>query len=175
MRRLPVFLLVESSKDMGEKSTANINQAITDLIVTLRQDPYALETMFVSIFVIDNQLHKILPLTPLEEVVLPTIGSSNADVINEGNVNEFNEIVKQELVKSTPLRKGDWKPLLFVFSESDRTNVIRYVEVSRFDRVAVFNSTNGSIYEVCYKQLSSFKELFCWTNYPIPPGVNIVL
>ena len=54
MRRLPIYLLLDCSGSMmGEPITA-VQTGLQNLVATLRQDPYALETAFISVITFDS-------------------------------------------------------------------------------------------------------------------------
>ncbi|MCF1958341.1 tellurium resistance protein TerY, partial [Escherichia coli] len=49
MRRLPVYLLLDTSTSMYGEPIAAVKNGVEMLLSTLRQDPYALETAYISI------------------------------------------------------------------------------------------------------------------------------
>lgn len=48
MRRLPVYLVIDTSGSMTGEPIEAVKNGIQMLISTLRQDPYALETAYIS-------------------------------------------------------------------------------------------------------------------------------
>ena len=73
MRRLPVYLLIDTSGSMRGEPIESVKVGIESMISTLRQDPYALETVNISIITYDRDVKIIRPLTPLDELQLPNI------------------------------------------------------------------------------------------------------
>ena len=49
MRRLPVYLLLDTSGSMYGEPIEAVKNGVQTLISTLRSDPYALETAYISI------------------------------------------------------------------------------------------------------------------------------
>jgi uncharacterized protein YegL len=54
------------------------------LILALRQDPYALETVFMTIITSDAEARTIVPITPLEDIVLPQITTPRSGPTHPG-------------------------------------------------------------------------------------------
>ena len=65
MRRLPVYLLLDTSGSMSGEPIEAVKNGVQVLISTLRQDPYALETAFISVITFDSNAQQIIPLTDL--------------------------------------------------------------------------------------------------------------
>ena len=51
----------------------SVKVGLSDMIASLRLDPYALETACISIITYDKDVKQILPLTELEKLQLPDI------------------------------------------------------------------------------------------------------
>ena len=49
MRRLPIFLVIDVSESMVGQPLRQMQEGISRLIETLRRDPYALETVYLSV------------------------------------------------------------------------------------------------------------------------------
>ena len=60
MRRLPVYLLLDTSGSMYGEPIEAVKNGVQTLISTLRSDPYALETAYISIITKVSQvkIHK---------------------------------------------------------------------------------------------------------------------
>ncbi len=65
MRRLPVYLLLDTSGSMAGEPIEAVRTGVDMLVSTLCQDPYALETVWLSIITFDRDTKVLLPLTPL--------------------------------------------------------------------------------------------------------------
>ena len=72
-RRLPVYLLIDTSGSMKGEPIESVKVGIETMLSTLRNDPYALETVNISIITYDKDVKQILPLTPIDELQLPEI------------------------------------------------------------------------------------------------------
>ena len=65
MRRLPVYLLLDCSGSMYGEPIEAVKNGVQVLVSTLRQDPYALETAYLSIITFDSSAKQVTPFTEL--------------------------------------------------------------------------------------------------------------
>jgi uncharacterized protein YegL len=79
MRRLPVYILLDTSGSMRGEPIHSVNVGLQSMLSALRQDPYALESVHLSIITFDLEAKVYLSLTPLDQVQL-----SNIDVPSAG-------------------------------------------------------------------------------------------
>ncbi|MDR2918644.1 MAG: VWA domain-containing protein [Tannerella sp.] len=115
MRRLPVYILIQTSGAMRGEPIEAIKVGLETLVASLRQDPFALESVHLSVITFNRIPEQILPLTELESLQIPTIPQPEASGTHLGEALEFMcKKVDSEVMLSTPERKGDWMPLLFI-------------------------------------------------------------
>ena len=70
-RRLLTYICIDTSGSMRGEPIEAVNAGLQALLASLRQNPYALESVHLTITTFDSQIKDVLPLTPLEQVVLP--------------------------------------------------------------------------------------------------------
>ncbi|WP_433846871.1 vWA domain-containing protein [Acinetobacter proteolyticus] len=127
MRRLPVYILLDTSGSMRGEPIHSVNVGLQSMLSALRQDPYALESVHLSIITFDLEAKVYLPLTPLGQVQLADIDVPSAGATFMGAALELlAEQVTQQLQKSTDEVKGDWRPLLFVMTDGSPSDVYAY-------------------------------------------------
>jgi uncharacterized protein YegL len=130
MRRLPVYFLLDTSGSMFGEPIEALNNALSGMINTLRADPQAAETLWISIITFDREVKEIMPLTDLQSFQLPEITCPQSGPTFTGKALEFvHDRVKQDIKKGTPEQKGDWKPLLFLFTDGKPSDIQLYNEV----------------------------------------------
>ena len=100
------------------------------MISSLRQDPFALESVSLSIITFDKEVKQILPLTPLDELQLPEITVPESGPTHTGlALKLLCEQADREVAFSTPDRKGDWRPLLFIMTDGKPSDIQLYREM----------------------------------------------
>ena len=72
-RRLLTYICIDTSGSMRGEPIEAVNSGLHALMASLRQNPYALESVWLSITTFDSQIKTVLPPTPLEQVSLPEI------------------------------------------------------------------------------------------------------
>ncbi len=118
MRRLPVYILIQTSGAMRGEPIEAIKVGLETLVASLRQDPFALESVHLSVITFNRSPQQILPLTELESLQIPAIPQPEAAGTHLGEALEFIcKKVDSEVILSTPERKGDWMPLLFIMCD----------------------------------------------------------
>lgn len=83
MRRLPVYLLLDTSGSMHGEPIEAVKNGVQTLLTTLKQDPYALETAFVSVITFSSSAHQAVPLTDLLSFNLPSLTASGTTALGE--------------------------------------------------------------------------------------------
>jgi len=73
MRRLPVYILLDTSGSMRGEPIHSVNVGLQSMLSALRQDPYALESVYLSVITFDIEAKVYLPLTPLDQVQIPDL------------------------------------------------------------------------------------------------------
>lgn len=118
MRRLPVYLLLDTSASMyGEPITA-VKNGIQILVSTLRQDPYALETAFISIITFNSKAQQIVPLTDLISFQAPDIEAQGMTALGDALALTA-DCIEREVIKTTEHQRGDWRPLVFLMTDGE--------------------------------------------------------
>ena len=121
MRRLPVYLLLDTSGSMFGEPIEAVKNGVQTLVSTLRSDPYALETAFLSIITFDSSAKQVMPLTELAMLQVPQIEATGCTALGEA-LSLLSQKVDQEIVKTTMEVKGDWKPLVFIMTDGEPTD-----------------------------------------------------
>lgn len=188
MRRLPVYLLIDTSGSMKGEPIESVKVGIESMLATLRQDPYALETVHISIITFDKDVKTILPLTALDELQLPEITTPDSGPTHTGMALEkLCEQVEKEVIVGTQEKKGDWMPLLFIMTDGHPSDIMVYNNVAPKVRQKKFAGIiacaagmkakveplkllTDQVYSLDTMDSSSFKKFFTWVSGVVQTG-----
>ncbi len=130
MRRLPVYLLLDTSGSMKGEAIESVKSGIGAMLAALRQDPHALESMHLSIITFDREVKIILPLSGLESLQLPEISCPDSGPTHLGAALEvLCARVAAEVLRTEGEQKGDWRPLLFLMTDGVPSDIQLYKEM----------------------------------------------
>ena len=116
MRRLPVFILIDSSTSMKGEAIAAVNTGIITLLESLRTNPFALETVYLSILSFNTEAFIVRPFSDLlnnDIVNIEAKWRSNFGVGLDLLIKEMN----QQISKTTKEKRGDWKPIVIFMTD----------------------------------------------------------
>ena len=130
MRRLPIYFLLDTSGSMFGEPIQALNNALSGMINTLRSDPQALDSLWISIITFNREVKELVPLTELVSFQLPEITCPQSGPTHTGQALELlYEKVGREVRKGTAEQKGDWMPLMFLFTDGKPSDVQLYREM----------------------------------------------
>jgi len=120
-RRLPVYLVLDTSGSMHGEPIAAVETGVQTLVSALRQDPYALETAYLSVITFDSTAKQTVPLTELTAFQMPAIQASGTTALGDA-LSLLAKKIDTEVAKTTAEVKGDWKPLVFIMTDGCPTD-----------------------------------------------------
>lgn len=123
MRRLPVYLVLDTSGSMYGEPIESVKNGVQTLISTLRSDPYALENAYISIITFNTTAQQVIPLTELASFQQPAIEASGCTALG-GALELLSNKIDAEITKTTAEQKGDWRPLIFIMTDGAPTDNI---------------------------------------------------
>jgi uncharacterized protein YegL len=187
-RRLPVYLLIDSSGSMKGEPIHAVNVGISSMLTALRQDPYALESVYLSLITFDREIKEIFPLTPLEntqfsEIELPKSGATHMGEALEFVVNK----VKKDVVKSSDETKGDFRPMLFIMTDGSPSDSMMFknslpkIKASNFAEIIAcaagpkaksefLKQITSNVVVLDNMESSAFSQFFKWVSDSIVAG-----
>jgi uncharacterized protein YegL len=121
MRKLPVYLLLDTSGSMFGEPIEAVKNGVQTLVAALRQDPYALETAYLSVITFDNCARQVVPLTELANFQMPNIQAQGQTCMGDA-LKLLAQKVDTEVARTTAEVKGDWKPIVFMMTDGTPTD-----------------------------------------------------
>lgn len=127
MRRLLVYLVLDTSGSMKGEPIESVKVGLQTLVSSLRQDPYALETVHLAIITFDREAKVVAPLESLGTFRLPNIETPDAGPTHMGLALEklCADVDLQMRTKSSE-QKADWRPLLFLMTDGSPSDLKLY-------------------------------------------------
>lgn len=173
---------------MRGEAIQSVNVGLQALISALRTDPYALESVHISIVTFDIAARELFPLTPLDEIQLAEITAPQSGATFLGAALELLvDRVDRYVVRTTADHKGDWRPLLFVMTDGTPSDMQSYrdaiPEVKRRGfgnvvvcaagpkaKIDVLKELSDTIVHLETTDSSSFASFFKWVSASVSMG-----
>ena len=158
MRRLPVYFLLDTSGPMCGEHIQALNNALSGMINTLRSDPQALDSLWISIITFNTEVKEIVPLTELVNVQLPEIDSKSFGIRNTGKALKFLiHSLESQFTKSQSQIYLYHKPLIFLISVREPSDKEFFIEVA--------SKLSSIKYGIKIAYILDYYSDICWTKF----------
>lgn len=188
MRRLPVYILIDTSGSMKGEPIESVKVGLESMLSSLRQDPFALESAWISIIRFDSKAEVVVPLTSIEEFQMPDIKLPDSGATHTGAALELLcHQIDSEVRTTTGEVKGDWMPLLFIMTDGKPADLMVYNQMTREIRKRKFGTIvacaagmkaktepllqlTDNVYKLDNLDGATFKQFFKWVSDTIGVG-----
>ncbi|MBT9142132.1 MAG: hypothetical protein DDT32_00605 [Syntrophomonadaceae bacterium] len=120
-RRLPVYLLLDCSESMAGSAIEEVSRGVDTMLAELQQNPFALETVWLSVITFSRTAKQIIPLTDIVDFRPPRLFVRTGTAMGAA-LRVLMHSIQRDVVKTTVARKGDYRPLVFLFSDGQPTD-----------------------------------------------------
>lgn len=132
-RRLPVYLLLDCSESMVGEGIEAVRRGMNELLMDLCSDPYALETVWVSVITFADTAEQPVPLAELGSFRAPPLRVRPGTALG-GAISLLSECIRREVRTHSATQKGDWRPLVFLLTDGVPTDEWRAAFEAARDR-----------------------------------------
>jgi uncharacterized protein YegL len=106
---------------MAGEAIQAVESGLNSLISFLRSDPYALESVALSVITFGNTAKQVVPLTDLTRFNMPDLVMGSGTALGTA-LKLFEKCMVTEVMASTAERKGDFKPMCFIMTDGNPTD-----------------------------------------------------
>ena len=140
MRRLPVYVLLDCSESMVGDGIAALREGVRAMLGTLRQNPHALETAWISFIGFASYARVLCELSPLEDVAEPELRLGHGTALGEA-ITLLSERLVKEVRKGSTSAKGDFRPLVLLLTDGQPTDDWKAAK-AKFDQMSAHMVAN---------------------------------
>lgn len=120
-RRLPVYLLLDTSGSMSGAPILAVNQGVSLLYNELINTPQAVETAWISVISFESQAKQLVPLTEIGSFNPPTLQAGGSTSLGQA-LDILGQALDREIAGNQGEKKGDYKPLVFLLTDGEPTD-----------------------------------------------------
>lgn len=110
---------------MAGQPLEQLHKAMVSIVEQLRQDPHALETVYISVIAFAGKASMIVPLVELMTFYPPRLPLGGGTALG-GALDELMARIEVDVRKTTHEQRGDWEPIVYLLTDgrpTDRTDV----------------------------------------------------
>jgi len=183
MRRLPIYFLIDISESMVGEPIQQVEEGLATVVKILKSDPYALETVHISIIAFAGKPIELMPLTDIISFYPPKLPIGGGTSL--GHALEFlMDSFDKNLIKTTLEQKADWKPIVFLFTDGAPTDKVdkalnrwnlKYKNKANLVAISFGTSENNTLLQRITENVlvfenvdkDSYKQFFKWITSSI--------
>jgi len=93
-----------------------VQSGLQRMVDDLCSDPFALETVWMSVITFATGAEQVVPLTEIMDVRMPELAAKGRTEMGAG-LRLLAECIDSEVRRASETEKGDWKPIAFLLSD----------------------------------------------------------
>ena len=115
-RRLPIFILIDCSESMVGGPMDAVQQGLQQLCFDLKTDPTLIEVAWLSVITFSSAARQEALLIDVLNFNPPKLSVGPGTCLGSA-LDLLTDRIAQEVRRSTPTQKGDWKPVVFLLTD----------------------------------------------------------
>lgn len=196
MRKLPVYLLLDTSGSMSGEPIESLKIGLRTLIESLRAEPQIIEMAHLSIITFSDRAYNFVPITPITNLQMP----DESKLVARGTTNLgealtlLNDSIEKDVVTGDKDREiqGDYKALVFLLTDGNPTDrrwesavaklnrkKIAYIvslglgDLISTDNLEMISQNPEYVYKFSETDPATFKDLFKAISQSITTSVGV--
>lgn len=113
--------MIDISESMVGDPIGKVQEGMDGILKELRTDPTVLETVYISVIAFAGRAKTLTPLTEILEFSPPSLPIGGGTSFG-GAMDHLMSEIDARVTKTTTERKGDWKPIVFLFTDGVPTD-----------------------------------------------------
>jgi len=186
-RRLPVYLVLDTSDTMQGHAIVGINEGVSMIYRELISDPRTTESVYLSVLTFPAQVYHSPVFVPVDQFVPPYLSAAGPSLLGEA-IHRLNESLEYDIIPSGLGEiKGDYRPMVFVLLGShpidDWRSEVRRLSTHAFsqwsgksanivgigvgpnaDMAALREMTNYQVFRLEEMTSNQLRGLFVWIS-----------
>lgn len=180
MRRLPIYFLLDVSESMVGDNHRKLQEGMESIVRNLRQDPHALETVYLSAIAFAGKVQTVAPLVELVSFYPPKLPLGSGTSLGQALFHLMSEL-DRNVIRTTGDQKGDWKPIIFLLTDGKPTDncasavrkwkeayqskaSIVAVAIGRFADLNVLKELTENVFILEKTGAEEFKKFLAWVT-----------
>lgn len=124
MRRLPVYFVIDVSDSMIGTALESVKKGLSLCFENLQSNPYALETAVISMITFAGRVERPLSMVEAYRCTVPELSVGSGTSFGKA-LDVLMKDIDENVRPSTPEAKGDWRPIVFLFTDGQPTDNYR--------------------------------------------------
>ena len=121
MRRLPVYFVLDVSESMVGEPLQQLEAGVERVVQSLRQDPHALETVYLSVIAFAGKAEIVAPLVDLVSFYPPRLPLGGGTAMGAA-LEVLMRDIDNNVARTTYEQRGDWEPVCFLVTDGKPTD-----------------------------------------------------